>query len=111
EPAAKGKDAVKKGWANLLGLKDVLVKWAPTQVEVAGSSDTRTAPMNCRLPIQKAQRLTIRANISRSGKRWMVNGNAISICIARTFRQSKRDVLQDRRLQHILGLLCRGTFE
>jgi len=39
EPAAKGKDAVKKGWANLLGLKDVSVKWAPTQVEVAGSSD------------------------------------------------------------------------
>jgi ketosteroid isomerase-like protein len=39
EPAAKGKEAVKKGWANLLGLKDVSVKWEPSQVEVAGSGD------------------------------------------------------------------------
>ena len=39
EPAAKGKEAVKKGWANILGLKDVSVKWEPTQVEVAGSGD------------------------------------------------------------------------
>jgi len=39
EPAAKGRNAVKKGWANLLGLKDVSVKWEPTQVQVANSGE------------------------------------------------------------------------
>ena len=38
-PMSKGKDAVKKEWAGLLGLKDVAVKWEPTSVQVAESGE------------------------------------------------------------------------
>lgn len=38
-PMAKGKDAIKKEWTGLLGLKDVAVKWEPTSVQVADSGE------------------------------------------------------------------------
>ena len=38
-PAAKGTDAVKKGWADIFALKDAAVKWEPAQVQVADSGD------------------------------------------------------------------------
>jgi len=38
-PMAKGKDAVRKEWTGLLGLKDVAVKWEPTSVQVAESGE------------------------------------------------------------------------
>lgn len=38
-PAAKGKDAVRKEWTGLLGLKDVAVKWQPDTVQVADSGE------------------------------------------------------------------------
>ena len=38
-PMAKGRDAVKKEWAGLLGLKDVAIKWEPTMVQVADSGE------------------------------------------------------------------------
>jgi ketosteroid isomerase-like protein len=38
-PTAKGKDAVRKEWSNILGLKDVAVKWEPTTVQVADSGE------------------------------------------------------------------------
>ena len=39
EPIAKGKDAVRKGWSTLLGLKDIEIKWEPTTVQVADSGE------------------------------------------------------------------------
>lgn len=39
EPVAKGKEAVKKGWANILALKDLEIKWQPTEVKVADSGE------------------------------------------------------------------------
>jgi ketosteroid isomerase-like protein len=39
EPALEGKEAVKKGWQDLLSLKDSKVKWEPTQVQVSESGD------------------------------------------------------------------------
>ncbi|MEP7212983.1 MAG: DUF4440 domain-containing protein [Acidobacteriota bacterium] len=39
EPAAKGTEAVKKGWAGILGLKDVNISWQPTTVQVADSGE------------------------------------------------------------------------
>lgn len=38
-PTAKGKDAVKKEWSNILGLKDIAVKWEPAIVQVADSGE------------------------------------------------------------------------
>jgi ketosteroid isomerase-like protein len=38
-PAAKGKEAVKKGWADILALKDLSIKWEPARVEVADSGE------------------------------------------------------------------------
>jgi ketosteroid isomerase-like protein len=38
-PIARGKEAVKKGWAGILGLKDVAIKSAPTSVQVAESGE------------------------------------------------------------------------
>jgi len=38
-PLAKGKDAVKKEWADLLGLKDIALKWEPVNVQVADSGE------------------------------------------------------------------------
>jgi len=38
-PIAKGKEAVKKGWSDLLGLKDLVIKWEPTMVQVAESGE------------------------------------------------------------------------
>lgn len=38
-PAAKGKDAVRKEWSSILGLKDVAVSWQPTTVQVADSGE------------------------------------------------------------------------
>ena len=39
EPILKGAEAVKKGWAGLLGLKDAAISWQPTTVQVAESGD------------------------------------------------------------------------
>jgi ketosteroid isomerase-like protein len=39
EPIAKGMDAVKKGWAAILSLKDVQISWQPTSVQVADSGE------------------------------------------------------------------------
>jgi ketosteroid isomerase-like protein len=39
EPIAKGMEAVKKGWAGLLSLKDVEISWQPTTVQVAESGE------------------------------------------------------------------------
>src|SRR5215218_2910849 len=39
EPIAKGMDAVKKGWAGILSLKDVQISWQPTSVQVADSGE------------------------------------------------------------------------
>jgi ketosteroid isomerase-like protein len=38
-PAAKGKDAVRREWTGLLGLKDVAVKWQAATVQVADSGE------------------------------------------------------------------------
>ena len=38
-PTARGKDAVKKEWSSILGLKDVAVKWEPSMVQVADSGE------------------------------------------------------------------------
>jgi ketosteroid isomerase-like protein len=38
-PEIKGHEAVKKGWADLLALKDSNIKWAPTLVQVADSGE------------------------------------------------------------------------
>lgn len=38
-PAATGKDAVRKEWETLFGLKDSTVKWTPTLVQVAESGE------------------------------------------------------------------------
>ena len=39
EPTAKGMEAVKKGWAGILSLKDVEISWQPTSVQVADSGE------------------------------------------------------------------------
>jgi uncharacterized protein (TIGR02246 family) len=39
EPAAKGREAVKKGWTGILSLKDLNIKWEPATVEVADSGE------------------------------------------------------------------------
>ena len=39
EPPIKGRDAVKKGWADLLSLKDLNIKWEPSLVQVAESGE------------------------------------------------------------------------
>ena len=39
EPILQGQEAVKKGWQDLLSLKDSEVKWEPTQVQVSESGD------------------------------------------------------------------------
>jgi uncharacterized protein (TIGR02246 family) len=39
EPILTGKDAVRKGWQDMLSLKDSEVKWEPTQVQVSQSGD------------------------------------------------------------------------
>lgn len=39
EPIVKGHDAIKKGWSDLLALKDLNIKWEPTMVQVADSGD------------------------------------------------------------------------
>lgn len=39
EPIQKGKEAIKKGWTALLGLKDLNISWTPVVVHVAESGD------------------------------------------------------------------------
>lgn len=39
EPAARDKAAVRKGWANLLGLRDVAIAWKPLRVQVSESGE------------------------------------------------------------------------
>ena len=39
EPIAKGTEAVKKGWAGILSLKDVEISWQPSSVQVADSGE------------------------------------------------------------------------
>ena len=38
-PLSKGKDAIRKEWQGLLGLKDGTISWQPTSVEVAASGE------------------------------------------------------------------------
>jgi ketosteroid isomerase-like protein len=38
-PVAKGKEAVRKEWSNILALKDSAVKWEPNMVQVADSGE------------------------------------------------------------------------
>lgn len=38
-PAAQGKDAIRKEWQGLLGLKDGTISWAPATVQVAESGE------------------------------------------------------------------------
>lgn len=39
EPAAKDKAAIRKSWANLIGLPDCVVGWEPLRVQVAKSGE------------------------------------------------------------------------
>jgi ketosteroid isomerase-like protein len=40
EPIQNNKEAIKKGWTALLGLKDLTIAWTPTIVQVADSGET-----------------------------------------------------------------------
>jgi uncharacterized protein (TIGR02246 family) len=39
EPIVKGHDAIKKGWTDLLALKNLNIKWEPATVQVADSGE------------------------------------------------------------------------
>ena len=98
EPVAKGKEAVKKGWTNLLGLKDLDIKWQPTEVRVADSGELGYTNGTYTLSFTdpKAGKVSDKGKYVEVWKRSTESGSATWICTAQTMRPNKS--IYDSRL-------------